>query len=167
VELQARLPPELRPIHPQDLHLTVAYFGRIDPALHPPLLEALGAITFDPVEVRLATVMALRSRERPTAITLTLSPGPGRDALIELMIRQRPALAAVAGVDAETHPPLPHITFARPRGRQMTAEKRDAILAWIDSVAPLDHPVTLGAPALMRALPPGARSGPYYEVIRP
>lgn len=162
--LQAALPPELRPIHPADLHLTVAYFGRIDPAHHPVLLAALAAIPFAGLPVVLGSLMPLPSRGHPTAATLALDPGPGRDAVVDLMARQRPALLDLVGLPPEDRPPLPHLTFARPRGRRMTPDKRDAVLAWCDAQPPLSRSIDLGGLALMRSRPPRAE-GPYYEIV--
>ncbi len=165
-ELQGRLPPELRRIHPADMHLTVAYFGRIDPALHEPLLDALGTCSFGGVEVVFDTLLPLPAREHPTALTLTLADGPSREAVVVLMTEQRPRLADVAGVPPEVRGLLPHVTFARPRGRRMDDAKRAAILAWSDAQPALGARVTLGRPILMRSRPPGG-PGPHYEVVSP
>ncbi len=164
--LHTSLPPELRRIHPADVHLTVAYFGRIDPALHGALVQTIGDVDFDGADVVLDEVLALPSRGRATALCLTLASDAGRDAVVHLMTRQRPLLAAVAGIDAETRTPLPHVTFARPRGRKLPPQKRAAILAWSDSVAPIGQPVRLGPMVLMRSLPPQS-PGPHYEIVRP
>jgi len=164
--LQDRLPPELRPIHPEDMHLTVAYFGRIDPARHAPLLAALAEVDFDGADAVLGSVLPLPSREHPTAITLTLEPGDDRATLVRMMAEQRRCLAEIAGTEPETRTPLPHVTFARPRGRRMTPDKATAILGWADAVAPLACAVRLGALVLMRSRPP-RESGPYYEIVEP
>lgn len=160
------LPPELRRIHAQDMHLTIAYFGRIDPSLHPVLLDALAALEFAGASVDLGGLLALPSRERPTALTLELGPGPGQDAVVELMLRARLPLLALAGRPPEDRPPLPHVTFARPKGRRMTPEKRAAILSWTDAQPPPGGRVQLGRPVLMRSRPPRAE-GPHYEVLMP
>lgn len=163
-QLQARLPEALRPIHRGDLHLTIAYFGRIPIDLHTPLVEAIGAVDFGGVDVVLEAVLPLPARDRPSALTLTLADGPARDAVVALMKQLRPRLAAIAGVPSETRGPLPHVTFARPRGRHLTQAKAEAILEWADSVEPIRASVTLGSVVLMRSHPPGGR-GPHYEVV--
>ena len=162
--LHGALPPEMRRVHPADIHLTTAYFGRIDPALHEPLLAATAVIPWEGADVVLGGALPLPSRESPTAMTLDLAPGPGHDAVVALMAKWRPRLAALAGVEGETRGPLPHLTFARPRGRRMTPDKRDAILAWADSMEPLNEPVRLGRLALFRSRPHDT-VGPRYEVL--
>ncbi len=162
-ELHSSLPPELRPIHPEDLHLTVAYFGRVDPALHPSLLEAIGALPFAGADVVLSELLVLPNRQRASAVTLELGPGPGRDAVVSLMATHRDPLRALAGLPGEGRPPLPHVTFARPRGKPSPG-KRDATLAWADAQPALGVPVMLGRPVLMRSRPPGG-PGPHYEKV--
>jgi 2'-5' RNA ligase len=164
--LQDALPPELRRIHPEDMHLTVAYFGRIDPALHPVVLEALAAIRFDSTPVVLGTLLSLPSREYPSAITLTLEKSAGHDQVVSLMTEHRPALLELTGRPPEDREPLPHITFARPRGRQMSTDKRAAILAWVDAQPALSCPLQLDGLVLMRSRPP-RDEGPHYEKITP
>ena len=164
--LQEALPPELRRIHPEDMHLTVAYFGRIDPALHPVVLEALAAIPFYSTPVVLDTLLALPSRDYPSAITLTLEKDAGYERIVSLMTEHRGALLELTGRPPELREPLPHITFARPRGRQMPDEKRDAILACADAQPALGCPLQLDGLVLMRSRPPGG-AGPPYEKIPP
>ncbi len=164
--LVAALPPELRRIHVEDTHLTVAYFGRVDPALHPVLLSALGEIDFGGATVELGALLPLPSREWPTAITLALAPGPGRDAVVDLMATHRPPLLELAERPPETRPPLPHVTFARPRGRRMAPPKRDAILAWTDAQSTVGCEIRLGRVVLMRSRP-HRPEGPHYEVLEP
>ena len=164
LDLQDRLPDVLRPIHPEDLHVTVAYFGRIPRARHEGILALVASMPREPFEVTLDGLLALPARRRPTATTLRL--GEGHDAVAALMSAWRPRLVAAAGVEAETRGPLPHVTFARPRGRRMTEEKRAAVLAWIDATPELGAHATLGAPALFRSRPP-REGGPHYEIVRP
>lgn len=162
--LHERLPPELRRIHPEDLHLTIAYFGRIDPALHAPLLEELGAIAWSGVDVTLDAFLPLPKREHPSALTLTLVRDSGYAAVHALMAEHRPRLLDFAGRPPENRDPLPHVTFARPKGRRMTPEKREAILAWSDAQPALGCRIALGGLVLMRSRPPGG-PGPHYEII--
>ena len=164
--LQEELPDVLRPLHPEDLHLTVGYFGRIDPALHAEILVALATIAFESVSTRLHALLPLPHRGHPSALTLTLGPGAGRDSIVSLIAEHRPELLELAGRPPDPREPLPHVTFARPRGRKMTDEKRAAILAWSDARGPLGCPVQLSEIVLMRSRPPGG-TGPYYELVRP
>jgi 2'-5' RNA ligase len=164
--LHASLPEHLRRVHPADLHVTIAYFGRIDPELHGPILAAIASVRFDGLTVCLGGVLALPSRQRPTAITLRLGPGPGNDAVAQLIRTHRNPLLELAGRPHETRVPLPHITFARPRGRKMDDAKRQSILAWCDGQSAVNTAVRLSELALIRSRPPGG-PGPHYEVLRP
>ena len=161
--LQGRLPDELRRIHPGDVHLTVSYLGRIDPALHGLFVRKVAKLEFTGARVVLGGLLVLPSRERAAAVTVTLQAGPGKDAVVALMDEQRDRLRALAGLQGEGRPPLPHVTVARPRGK-MTDKKRDAVLAWSDAQPALDIEVELGRAVLMRSLPPGG-PGPHYEVV--
>lgn len=163
--LHAALPPELRRIHPEDLHLTVAYFGRVDPALHPVILETLAAIPFDGATVVLDTMRALPSRDYPSAIALTLARDAGFDTIVSLMATHRPVLLELASRPPEDRAPLPHVTFARPRGRAMSTDKREAILAWTYAQPSLGCSARLSEIVLMRSRPP-REHGPHYELVR-
>ena len=168
--LQAALAPELRPIHPADLHVTVAYFGRIDPSLQPALLEAIARLAFHGATVQLEALLVLPNRERATSITLALAPGLGRDAVVALMAEHRDPLRAIADLPPVLWPPLPHVTVARPRskhlprGRPLEPRARTAILEWSDVQPPLGVSVPLGRVVLMRSRPPGG-PGPHYEIV--
>jgi 2'-5' RNA ligase len=162
--VQAALPPPLRRVHPQDLHVTVAYFGRVDPALHPALLEAIAAASFAGAPAVLDRVIALPDRARASSLVWTLAPGPGRDAVVALMAAWRDPLRAVAALPPEGRDPLPHVTFARPRGRRRPPPELDSILRWADAQPPLGVSVALPPPVLMRSLPPNG-PGPHYEVV--
>lgn len=168
--LQAALPPELRPIHPADLHVTVAYFGRVDPALQPRLRDALARLVFEGTHAALGGLLVLPSRERSTSITLGLAPGPGREAVVALMNEHRDRLRALADLPAEGWPPLPHVTIARPRGKHLPRRgpiqpaARAAILAWVDATPTPAASLPLGRVVLMRSRPPGG-PGPHYEVV--
>lgn len=161
--LHARLPPELRRIHPLDLHLTVAYFGRVDPGLHDVLKAAIDAVPWAPRVVELGELVVLPSRERCSAMAGTL--GHGRSELEEFLAEHRDRLRGLAGLPPEGREPLPHVTFARPRGNKMNEAKRAAILGWIDGEAAVGERIELTGFVLMRSLPPGG-PGPFYEVVR-
>ena len=166
LHLQGALPAELRPIHPEDMHLTIAYFGRIDPSLHAGVLHALSSLPFEGAATELDQLLPLPHRGHPSALTLTLGRGPSRDRIVSLITEHRPRLLELAGRPADPREPLPHVTFARPRGRKMTEAKRAAILEWADTRAPLGCPLQLTEVVLMRSLPP-RETGPYYERVRP
>ena len=164
--LQGRLAPELRRIHPADLHLTIAYFGRIDPAMHGALLRMLGALPFTGAVAVLDAILPLPRRDHPSAITLSLAHDAAYDTIVALMTEHRPPLLERAGRPPEEREPLPHVTIARPRGRRMTDERRAAILTWCDTQESFGQPIAVGAPVLMRSRPPGGL-GPHYEIIEP
>ncbi|NNC90599.1 MAG: hypothetical protein HKN82_19250 [Akkermansiaceae bacterium] len=138
-------PPGLRWFHPGDLHLTLAFFGREDPARLPALREVLEAIPFPGATVTLGTLRGLPSPRRLSALAFTLAEG--RDEVAAVIGAWRGPLCAAAGVDPDSRPPLPHLTVARP-ARKDPAFRPRAVRDWMDSLPASGPPVQVLAPAL-------------------
>lgn len=153
-------PVELRRFHPDDLHATVAFLGRMDHALAPAVLDAMDRIDFEADDVRFARLVALPSRRRPSAISFELA-GPGRPALIDLIARERQGLVELARGRQDDRPPYPHVTVARPP-RRTPADLRRRILGWVDGVTPPEGTVVARELVLFRS---NRRDGRLFEAV--
>jgi 2'-5' RNA ligase len=130
------LPPHFRLFHPDDVHLTLAFFGgsgeenaRRALALFD---ERAKQKPLPNLDVSLAEVVPLGgSRRSYTALSALLAQG--RAELCALIGEHRDALLAAATGRREARPPKPHVSVARPRGRASEAQ-RAAGLAWAEAL---------------------------------
>jgi RNA 2',3'-cyclic 3'-phosphodiesterase len=132
-QVLADLPPECRGFQPEDVHLTIAFFGAMAPERRPAVLEALAAIREQPITITLGRLLALPAPRRVSALSFAVAEGD--EAARGLIARHRDALAAAAGARPEHRPPLAHITVARPI-RKHGERGRQAARAWARQVAP-------------------------------
>lgn len=156
----AGAPIELRRFHPEDLHATVAFLGRMDHRLAPTLVEAVEDVGFAPLGLRLDRLVALPSQRRPSAISFELA-GAGQPRLVELIAAERVRLVQLAGGRQDERPPYPHVTVARPP-RRTPADLRRRILAWVDGVEPPAANVTVSELVLLRS---NKRDGRLFERV--
>jgi 2'-5' RNA ligase len=126
-------PQALRWFHPDDLHLTLAFFGREREDRVPPVLDLLRKIPYSGSTANAGRLLALPSRRRFSALSFELLDG--RDTVATLIGNWRNRLLVAAGCPADTRPPLPHLTIARPARRHPAFSKR-TILDWLAGVGP-------------------------------
>ena len=139
------MPPECRGFAPEDVHMTVAFFGAMDPARQAELAPLFARIDHAPFQITLGGLTALPSRKRCSALSLEVTSG--RETACGLIAELRDPLLAAVDARPDERPPLPHITIARPI-RKYKAPGRRAALAWADQLQPLDITVTLDRIAL-------------------
>ena len=147
-ELQAGAPPGLRFFNPADVHMTIAFLGRLKAERVEKVVAAMDAIPatdFSPFNVRLGHLLLLPSPRRFSAVSFALSTGAEQAA--QAMDRHRETFYTAADVPGDTRPPLPHITIARPRRGLGAGELRE-ISAWAQSIEPPRVALQLGAPVL-------------------
>ena len=144
-------PAETLLLHPDDLHLTIAYLDRCGEdhaeAAWSAFRWPLGAIT-----VTLGPVVPLGDPRRPSALSALVAEG--RTDLEEAMRASRDLPIQVAKTPKEDRAPKAHVTLAR-ISRAATVEDRERALAWAASLD-LDAPSL----ALDRVALYSARSGP-------
>ena len=120
-------PPGARLFHPEDLHITVAFLGRVGED------AARRAFAFAPawpspaLSVSLGPMVPLGHPRRFSALSALLEEG--RAQVEAAMARVRDVMADAAGAEREHRPPLAHVTLARP-SRKADAEQRRGMLAW-------------------------------------
>jgi len=127
------LPSCCRGFASEDVHMTVAFLGAMDPSLAIRISALMDEIAFTPFEIGFAGVVPLPSARRASALSLELEAG--REAAVAVLSRWRDPLIAVAGGRPDTRAPLPHVTIARPirrHGPQAVAQA----CAWARAVTP-------------------------------
>ncbi len=127
------LPSSCRGFDPDDVHMTVAFFGAMRESLVADVIETLDGVSDAPIPVRLGRLLALPKPRRPSAFSFSIAEG-GEPAA-NLIGTWRDSLLAVARARPDHRPPLPHITVARPP-RRASAEARSESLAWARNTEP-------------------------------
>jgi 2'-5' RNA ligase len=148
------LPGNVQP--PENLHLTLAFFGEIDEAQAEDLHGALEAVEGRGFDWWLDGVGAFGG-DRPRAIYAAVRPEPALD-LLQAKVAQA---ARGAGVAVEARRYVPHVTLSRIRpGAVSPAEAAKALAA---RAAFLAGPVAARAFHLYRS--DLGRHGPAYEIL--
>lgn len=129
----AAAPPELRRLHPDDLHCTLAFLGPCGEGAALAAWQALDALVHPPLAIRAGGWRALGMPAAPSAYGLTLAEG--HDALCRLLSGWGALALAAAGCRPDRRSPLPHLTLLRPPRRQAAA-LRAPMEAWM-AAAPL------------------------------
>jgi len=133
-------PEQCRGFRPEDVHMTIAFLGAMDPALQSVLVPILERVRVQPFGIKLGKLLALPSPKKVSALSLEVCDG--RDTACELISQLRDPLIKAAGARADNRPPLPHITVARPI-RKFKNEGQKAALAWVARQAALEETVRL------------------------
>jgi len=147
VKLQKCLPDHHgRPVHPEDLHITLAFLGGLDAAAQA-CCEALGDGMRAPVFALSLdrTGLFLRSR------ILWCGPGKTPPALLGLVEALQRGLKR-CGLEPERRPYRPHVTLARDARAMETG--------------PLEEPVCLYCDRFVLAQSLSVRDPPRYRVVR-
>jgi 2'-5' RNA ligase len=121
---------------PDDLHITLAFLGRVGEAKARAAFEHVASLSLAPLETELGAVLALGAKRRPSAFSAL--PQHGRASIEASMTALRDVLCDAAGAAPETRPALAHVTFARPT--------RKASLAQVHAAAAWAVALDLGAP---------------------
>jgi 2'-5' RNA ligase len=113
-EIRSRTALEARWVPAENLHVTLAFLGSVDPALVPPLRGALAAAvaTVDRFSVRLGEVGAFPTPRRPRVLWIGIAAGAERLAALADLVR---AALLPFPVAREEKPLRPHLTIARVR----------------------------------------------------
>lgn len=143
--LLATAPPGLRHMHPEDVHLTVAFFGGVDEDAALRGWAVGAAARSAPISVRLSGLAPMGNPRRPTALSVVLDQG--REEAIALIASMKDDMLSAAGARSDTRAIKPHITVARPPRKASAAERKRAV-AWAEDVDPVGVAVTLDRVAL-------------------
>lgn len=128
----ARPPSCVRLFHPDDLHLTVSFLGRVGEAAARRAWELRSHWTHGAVSVMFGDVIGMGPPERFSALSALLVRG--RETVEAGMRACRDPMLEAAGAPPERRAIKAHVTLARPR-RDATQAQRSTALAWAMQLA--------------------------------
>ncbi|MDA1259235.1 MAG: hypothetical protein O3A20_01290 [Planctomycetota bacterium] len=123
----AHPPPHVRLFHPEDLHLTVSFVGRVGETAARRAWELRGLWSGGPVRAEFGEVIGMGPPERFSALSALLERG--REAVEAGMTACRDPMLSAASAPPERRAIKAHVTLARPR-RDATQSQHSAALAW-------------------------------------
>ena len=138
-----QIPESVRLFAPEDLHLTVAFFGRLEERAIVDVKKSLQEISFSSFTITLGKLIPLPSSRRFSALSFQVDQGCRE--LETFMGDTSPVLYRAAGQTEDSRKPLAHVTIGRP-GRKSSRDERAAVLksvAAIDTVTTRLHLNTL------------------------
>ncbi len=153
------MPPKLRPMVANDLHVTIAFFGTVDEAAAHAGFAAT-QLVFPPRAIALGAIEAMADGERWSALAAQVED----DALAFALGNARAAALCVAGARPETRPPRPHVTLARLM-RRAKADDREAALAWAQACDLEGVAVRVESLALYVSRDSAAEDGGRYDIV--
>ncbi len=145
--LEAIAPPPAgtRGFAPGDLHVTVAFLGRVGRAAAYRAYAESRYWSVGTTCARLTRVVPMGGPRRGSALSALF--GDGREAIVAAIARARGPMLAAAGASPDDRDPLPHLTLAR-IARRATREERRRALAWAEQLPVAGLEVRLAEPAL-------------------
>ncbi|WP_374089039.1 RNA 2',3'-cyclic phosphodiesterase [Methylomicrobium lacus] len=112
--LSAALKPAGRPVHPDNLHVTLVFLGSVDEATEAKLIDAAAAIRFAKVSINFDKLDYWR---RPRIICLS---GKAEDSAAALLVEQLNTIAAALEIPTDDRPYQAHVTLIRKANRLPT-----------------------------------------------
>ena len=167
-EMLPHLPEGLKFFHPDDLHMTIAFFGNFDEKLKSGVIDTIKDFLFEPVTMKSRGIIVLPSPRRFSAICLDFQlPSkkkidskleyPSNSQIEEVYFKQNQFHKSIniwkniaykaANVPADTRPFLPHVTIARPP-RDISALHREKLLGELKKIPPMEITISLETIAL-------------------
>lgn len=131
--LAAGAPGGLHFLHPEDLHVTLAFLGRYEPGLLKKMTSLLRGLPLREIAITPDRLVALPQPRRFSA--LAFSVASGRLELEAQITKWRDRICREAGAPTDLRPTLPHLTVARP-DRRIGESDRDLTLAWLEELPP-------------------------------
>jgi 2'-5' RNA ligase len=124
-------PAQVRLFAPEDLHITLAFLGKIDEARARASFTHAHPLPLVPLSTELGNVVALGGQRRPSAFSAL--PTRHRREIEAVMMATRDVLCDAAGCARETRPALGHVTLARP-SRRASAHEVELARLWATSL---------------------------------
>jgi len=124
-------PNAVRVFHPEDLHMTIAFLGKISADQQAAVIQAMEKLAHAEFEISFHRLVALPNAKRMSA--LSFSVNAGFQEAVNLIETWRAPIFKSISTEVETRPALPHITIARPE-RRANSQERKSILGWLKTV---------------------------------
>jgi RNA 2',3'-cyclic 3'-phosphodiesterase len=119
---------DLKPVEPQNIHLTLKFLGNVTPVKLGEVKSALAQVTFPPFSLEITGAGAFPNLKRMNVIWVGIGEGWSQ---VELIFEQTEKLLHQLGFSRETRPFSPHITVARVK----SGRNRDEITAFLSHLA--------------------------------
>lgn len=113
-------PAQVRLFAPEDLHITLAFLGKVDAQRARESFAHAERLALAPLSTTLGEVVPLGARHRPSAFSAL--PILHRAEIELAMSSVRDLMCDAAGATRETRPALAHVTLARPSRRATPAQ---------------------------------------------
>lgn len=119
----------VKTVEPNNMHLTIKFFGNIGEKEVGTISEGMKAFSdMAPFEISLSKVGAFPSRKRPKVIWI----GVEKSERLEELWKSMEEISAKAGIPADKREFSPHLTIGRVKGTRNPGELRDFIKAHED-----------------------------------
>ncbi|MEX2575263.1 MAG: hypothetical protein WD382_01280 [Halofilum sp. (in: g-proteobacteria)] len=141
------LPAGLQCLHPEDLHVTVAFLGALGEPRALSVWQEIAGLETDAFTVHSGARAALGNPRRPSAYGLDLMGGK---TFVAWLGHWRDRLHDAAGLERETRALRPHVTLARPP-RRAGKVNRQCADAWLHQDPPESVALRLDRIALYSA----------------
>jgi 2'-5' RNA ligase len=103
---------DLRPVEPQNIHITTRFLGDISPAMVDKIYEAMKNVKFTPFNIKLCGLGVFPSLNYPRVVWAGMTDGV--EQLKSIFIQLEPQIRAL-GFAADAYGFSPHLTIARVR----------------------------------------------------
>lgn len=156
--LLAALPESIQPVHEDDLHLTLAFFGAISEDRVEQLWQQATAASPPPLDVGATSLEAYGHPQRPRTVALSLRPN---SELLHWLHVHQGRLLKMAQRPTETREPRPHLSLGRLRSGQVMPD--------LTELHPHQHTtlsLSLRQLALYGRVRGATNDDPQYRVLR-
>ena len=152
----------LKPVRPENIHLTVKFFGDVSANRVDSIVGALtlAAKAIQPFTLRLGSVGAYPNSRNPRVVWVGLDGD-----VVSLREAHRYIEAALEDINIkpDSRKFSPHLTVARLRDRASPSERRRAAELLLNAAYQTGHPVTVERLSLMRSIL--CPEGPQYTTL--
>lgn len=133
IALLDSLPGSIRPFHPQDLHVTLAFLGPVSEPQARLAWSAAAQIDWQPFQVRPLAAGPFGNPAKPSAYGLWVDDADG--SLQAFLGRHQQPLRELVGRRPAKRATLPHLTLGRPRPG-LDSKERAALKTWCRQFQP-------------------------------
>ncbi len=149
---------DLRPVAPQNIHITTRFLGDISPAMVDKVFEAMKNVKFTPFNIKLCGLGVFPSLSYPRVVWAGMTDGV--DQLKSIFTQLEPQIRAL-GFAADAYGFSPHLTIARVR----SGRNKDALAELVTKKADYEFGI-IKADCLRLKRSQLSPKGPTYSTLR-